>query len=121
MKRDAELQYRAKEQGLLEKLKEIEGKLKDLQTKETKAGTTVILTADQKTAIEDFRRESITIRKDLRAVQLSLRQDIDNLDALLKAINVGLVPVLVVVFAIILGLVRRGRARRHRFADASAH
>ena len=121
MKRDAELQYRAKEQGLLEKLKNIEGKLKDLQTKETKAGKTVILSADQKTAIENFRRESVAIRKELRAVQLSLRQDIDKLDALLKAINVGLVPVLVVIFAIVLGLVRRGRARRHRFADASIH
>ena len=121
MKRDAELQYRAKEQGLLDKLKKIEGKLKDLQTKETKAGKTVILSADQKTAIENFRRESVAIRKELRAVQLSLRQDIDKLDALLKAINVGLVPVLVVIFAIVLGLVRRGRARRHRFADASIH
>jgi hypothetical protein len=39
----------------------------------------------------------------------------------LKAINIGLVPVLVVIFAIVLGLVRRGRARRHRFADASIH
>lgn len=121
MKRDAELQYRAKEQGLLEKLKEVEGKLKDLQTKETQAGKTVILSADQKAAIENFRRESVALRKELRAVQLSLRQDIDNLDAMLKAINVGLIPVLVVIFAIILGLVRRGRARRHRFADASAH
>ena len=121
MKRDAELQYRAKEQGLLDKLKKIEGKLKDLQTKETKAGKTVILSADQKTAIENFRLESVAIRKELRAVQLSLRQDIDKLDALLKAINIGLVPVLVVIFAIVLGLVRRGRARRHRFADASIH
>ena len=121
MKRDAELRYRAKEQGLLEKLKEIEGKLKDLQTKETKAGKTVILTADQKSAIENFRRESVALRKELRAVQLSLRQDIDKLDAQLKAINVGLVPALVVIFAITLGLVRRSRSRRHRFADASAH
>ena len=86
MKRDAELRYRAKEQVLLEKLKDIEGKLKDLQTKETKAGKTVILSADQKAAIENFRRESVALRKELRAVQLSLRRDIDNLDALLKAI-----------------------------------
>lgn len=121
MKRDAELRYRAKEQGLLEKLKEVEGKLKDLQTKETKAGKTVILTADQKSAIEKFRRESVALRKELRAVQLSLRQDIDQLDALLKAINVGLIPVLVVVFALVLGVARRSRARRHRFADATAH
>jgi len=118
MKREAELKYREKEQGLLDKLKDVEGKLKDLQTKETKAGKTVILSAEQKEAIENFRRESVALRKELRAVQLSLRKDIDNLDAFLKAVNVALVPVLVVIFAIVLGLIRRGRARRHRFADA---
>ena len=81
----------------------------------------MILSTEQKEAIENFRRESVTLRKELRAVQLSLRQDIDNLDAFLKAVNIALVPVLVVIFAIVLGLVRRGRARRHRFADAHIH
>jgi ABC-type uncharacterized transport system involved in gliding motility auxiliary subunit len=112
MKRSAELRYRAKEQGLLEKLAEIEKKLKELQTKETSAGTTVILTDEQKTAIDKFRRESVGIRKDLRAVQLALREDIDKLEAWLKAINIGLVPLIVVVFAIFLGLYRRGKSKR---------
>jgi len=120
MKREAELRYRSTEQGLLEKLKDIEGKLKDLQTKETKAGKTVILSAEQKTAIEKFRREAISLRKELRSVQLSLRQDIDKLDGQLKAINIGLVPVLVILFAIGLWLVRRGKVRRHQAATASA-
>lgn len=119
MKREAELQYRSKEQGLLEKLQSIEGKLKDLQTKETKAGKTVILSAEQKTAIDKFRRESISIRKELRSVQLSLRQEIDQLDALLKAINIGLVPAIVIVFALGLWLVRRGKLRRQQVVTSS--
>jgi len=120
MKRSAELRYRAKEQGLLEKLAEIEKKLKELQTKETAAGTTVILSDDQKAAIEKFRRESVTIRKDLRAVQLALREDIDRLEAWLKAINIGLVPVIVMVFAICFGLFRRGRSKRARASAVAA-
>jgi ABC-type uncharacterized transport system involved in gliding motility auxiliary subunit len=119
MKREAELQYRSTEQGLLEKLKDIEGKLKDLQTKETKAGKTVILSADQKAAIEKFRREAISIRKELRSVQRSLREDIDQLDARLKIINIGLMPVLVILFALGLWLVRRGKVNRHRAAAAT--
>lgn len=120
MKREAELRYRSTEQGLLEKLQDIEGKLKDLQTKETKAGKTVILSAEQKTAIEKFRREAISLRKELRSVQLSLRQDIDKLDGQLKAINIGLVPVLVILFAIGLWLVRRGKVSRHQAATTAA-
>lgn len=119
MKREAELQYRSTEQGLLEKLQNIEGKLKDLQTKETKAGKTVILSAEQKTAIDKFRREAISIRKELRSVQLSLRQEIDQLDARLKAINIGLVPVLVIIFALGLWLVRRGKVRRQQVVTSS--
>jgi ABC-type uncharacterized transport system involved in gliding motility auxiliary subunit len=114
---EAELRYRSKEQALLGKLKEIEGKLKDLQTKETKEGRTVILSSEQKAAIENFRRETIAIRKELRGVQRALREDIDRLDAWLKVINIGLMPAVVVVFAVILGLVRRRNARRHRRAS----
>lgn len=112
MKRRAELQYRAKEQGLIEKLNGIENNLKKLQTKETEAGTTIILTKDQRAAIDKFRRDSISIRKELRAVQRALREDIDRLESWLKVINIALVPFLVVIFAIVLGVVRRGRSLR---------
>jgi ABC-type uncharacterized transport system involved in gliding motility auxiliary subunit len=121
LRKQAELRYRAKEQGLLDKLKDIEAKLKDLQTKETKEGKTVILSADQKTAIENFRRESIAIRRELRDVQRALREDIDTLDARLKIINIGAMPALVVLFAIGLGIRRRRLAREHRAAALGQH
>jgi ABC-type uncharacterized transport system involved in gliding motility auxiliary subunit len=116
LRKAAELRYRSKEQALLEKLKEIETKLKDLQTKETKEGKTVILSPEQKTAIDNFRRESIAIRRELRDVQRALREDIDALDARLKIINIGVMPALVVLFAIGLGIRRRRLAREHRAA-----
>lgn len=119
--REAELRYRSKEQALLEKLKEVEGKLKGLQTKETPEGKgqNVILSSEQKAAIEKFRVESIKTRQELRAVQRALRSDIDRLEARLKVINIGLIPIVVVVFAVGLGLVRRRAARRYRVAQTS--
>jgi ABC-type uncharacterized transport system involved in gliding motility auxiliary subunit len=116
----AELRYRSKEQALLGKLKEVDGKLKDLQTKETKEGRTVILSPDQKAAIDSFRHQAIEIRKELRSVQRALREDIDRLDSTLKIINIGAMPVLVVLFALGLGLVRRRNARRHRAAQSGS-
>lgn len=116
IQRQAETRYRSTEQGLLGKLKEVDGKLKDLQTKETKEGKTVILSPEQKTAIDNFRREAIDIRKQLRSVQRALRQDIDQLDATLKVLNIAAMPAVVVIFALGLGLVRRRNARRHRAA-----
>ena len=122
IQKEAELRYRSKEQALLDKLKEVEAKLKDLQTKEKPKGKgqAVILSAEQRAAIDRFRQQSITTRKELREVQLALRRDINRLDGLLKVINIGLVPALIVIFAIVLGLVRRAAAQRHR-AAAQAH
>lgn len=117
----AELRYRSKEQALLDKLKEVETKLKDLQTKDKPGGKgkAAILSAEQKSAIDKFRQQAITTRQELRGVQLALRQDIDRLDGILKVINIGLMPLLVIVFAIGLGLMRRAAARRHRAALAA--
>lgn len=116
IKRKAEHKYRSTEQALLQKLKGIESKLKNLQTKETTEGKTVILTGKQREAIENFRRESISIRKELRSVQLALRRDIDRLDANLKVINIGLMPAVIIIFALSLGWVRRRNSRRHQAA-----
>ena len=66
-------------------------------------------------AIEKFRSEMLTIRKDLRDVQLALRQDIEGLERWLKFVNIGLIPVLIALAAVALG-VFRARARRRAAA-----
>ncbi len=121
IQKEAELRYRSKEQELLEKLKEVETKLKDLQTKDKadSQGKAVIMSAEQKTAVDRFRQLMITTRMELRQVQRALRQDIDWLDGFLKVINIGAMPLVVVIVAVALGLRRRAKARR-RMASASA-
>lgn len=123
LQKAAELRYRSKEQTLLDRLKDVEDKLKSLQTKDKPGGAkgkAAILSAEQKAAIENFRLQSLTTRKELRGVQLALRRDIDRLDGMLKLINIGLMPLLVIIFAIGLWLVRRRVAERHRAAAVTA-
>ena len=116
IQRAAELQYRDRERALLEELKEVEGKLKDLTTKEQESAA-VILTDKQKQAIEDFRRQIIKVRSELRDVRRALREDIDTLDAWVKILNIAAMPALIAVVAIGLLIVRNRRTRR-RYAGS---
>ena len=74
MQQDAEYKYRAKEQELLARLEETESKIRALKEEEQQSG--VILTAAQQEEIENFRAEMLTLRRELRDVQRSLREDV---------------------------------------------
>jgi hypothetical protein len=85
-----------------------------LQGKATK-GSTTLLTAEQKQAIQNFREEAIRIRTELRAVQHSLDVEISRLATAVKAFNIVVVPFLVALAAVILAAARvRRRARLTR-------
>lgn len=119
LQREAEIQYRAKEQELADKLKEVEGKLKDLQTKDKSGGKSQILTDEQKSEVEKFRGEMLQIRTELRDVQRALRSNIESLESWLKVLNIGLMPLIVLFFAVGLALWRGSRARPRRIAQSA--
>jgi hypothetical protein len=58
----------------------------------------------------------IGLRQELRAVQRSLRQDVENLTTRVKLLNIWTVPILVALFAI--GLAAARKIRAARFAHA---
>lgn len=113
IQREAERGFRAKEQELLAKLQETENRLQELQSQDQTQGATV-LTPEQKEAVESFRDEAVRIRQELREVQHALRKDVENLSGWIKAANIGLIPVLVAVVAIVLAAVRRSQRKRAR-------
>ena len=115
IQRAAEVRYRDRERALIKELEEVEGKLKDLTTKEQE-GAAAILTAKQRQAIEDFRRDIIKVRGELREVRRALREDIDTLDAWIKFLNIAAMPALIALFAIGL-LIARNRRTRRRYAE----
>ena len=93
LRRDADQQYRAREQALNAKLTELQNQLKNIEEKAD--GAQVILTDEEEKAIENFRAEMIAVRQELRAVKLALKRDIDQLDAGLKLANIAAVPLLI--------------------------
>jgi hypothetical protein len=109
IQRDATNRFSAKERELQDQLKATQAKIKDL--KDDKSGN-VALTAEQSSAIDNFRTEMLRTRQQLRDVQLALRQDITQLKARLEVFNIALIPVLVGIAAVILGIVRIRRRKR---------
>lgn len=122
IQRDAELRFRAKERELQEKLRDTEKKLGELQGQGQPAGEggRTILSREQQEAIEKFRADMIAIRRELRDVQYELRRDIESLEMLLKFVNIGLIPILVGIAAIVVGVVRSRRRAPARHALPAA-
>lgn len=117
MQREADKKFRTKEQELQARIEETEQKMLKLQEEEQTTG--VLLTAQQQAAIDNFRSEMLSLRRELRDVQHSLRQDVEALQSRIRIINIWAIPVLVAIVAIVLALVRR--ARRARFHRAALH
>ncbi len=116
LRRDAEAQYRAKEQELQEQLKDLQQQLAGIQKHEGTGGE-VMLSADDKAAIERFRGEMLKVRKELRDVQHALRSDIERLEQDVTFANIAAVPLLlggvgggVALFR----RIRRSRAKRQQ-------
>lgn len=107
----AEQRFRNTERNLQAKLEQVQTQLKDLQTQRDQGGQ-VILSENQREAIEKFQTEIIDTRRQLREVQHALRRDIDVLKGWLEFVNIGLIPSGVGVAALVVGGVRIHRRRR---------
>lgn len=119
IRQGAERQFRTKERDLQTKLEAVRARLENLQRRRG-GDKEVVLSADDKTAIEQARNEMVTIRKDLRGVQAALRQDIDRLESLLKFLNIGLIPLLLGFAAILAALIGRFRRKAQTLAASAA-
>jgi ABC-type uncharacterized transport system involved in gliding motility auxiliary subunit len=108
IQREAEAQFRDKEQALRKALADAEQKLAALEQKKD-GGNNLLLSPEQKREIDAFREQQLQTRKELRAVQHELNKNIAGLGSVLKFINIGLIPLLLGSAAILLGLVRARR------------
>jgi len=112
IRRNAELEYRQKEQELLDRLEQTEQALLELQQGRRNEQDRLMLSAEQQQEIEEFRAEKVRIREELREVQHELRKDIDRLEGRLKFINIGLLPLLIGAGALAVSVQRTRRRRR---------
>jgi gliding motility-associatede transport system auxiliary component len=120
LRRDAELLYRAKEQELQQRLKELQQQLAGIEKPgeaQGGPGGEAMLSADDKAAIERFRGEMLSVRKQLRDVQHALRSDIERLEERVKFVNIAAVPLVVCGVGGVVAVFRRlTRARAKRQA-----
>lgn len=99
MRRAAEESFRGKERELQQRLSDTERKLTELQSGKSKENE-MILSPEQKAELTKFQDQKVAIRKELRAVRRTLDDRIEALGTRLKLINIGLVPVLITLFAL---------------------
>ncbi len=107
----ADQKFRSKEQRLQSELAETEQKLVELQ-KARDDSDELVLSPEQEAEIKRFQQEKFKVRKELRQVRHSLNQDIENLGTKLKFINIGLVPIIISIFALILLVIRSRKRKR---------
>ena len=110
IRRDAELEFREREQDLQAKLEETEKKIRQLQ-QEQGNDSNLILTPEQNREMEKFRDIRVATRKELRGVQHELKKNIEQLGTILRVINIGLIPLLIILIAIGTGIYRVNRRR----------
>ena len=95
-----EARFLQEEQHLQLKLRETERKLSELQQGKQEGEGNVLLSTAQQKEIENFRREMINTRQQLREVQHSLHKGIERLGSVFKFIHIGLIPVLIVILGL---------------------
>lgn len=108
MEAAAETKFRQSVESLQARLVAAQTEIAQLQ--QGGSGNATSLSPQQQAEIERVQREIASTRTQLRNVQRSLRADIDALGTLLAFLNILLVPILVAIFAIVYGVIRRRRA-----------
>ncbi len=111
IRQNAEQQFRQKERLLQERLAKARAEMESLTAGGAGDGQ-LTLSLEQRERIDAFRKEMIQTRRELRDVQRALRTDLERLDSWLKFINIGAVPILLILGAVIVGFWRRRRSRK---------
>lgn len=93
IRRKADQDYRNKEQELQQELADTERKLNELQANKS-ADNAMILSPEQQRELEQFQKDKLKIRKDLRDVRHDLDKDIESLGSRLKLLNILVLPLL---------------------------
>lgn len=103
IKRGAEQRLRAEAEQLKQKAEAAQQRILEIErTRPDQSDQGVILLTDaQQKELEKLRSERLETRKQLRKVQFDLGQDVEKLGERVKLINIGLVPVVVMLIALL--------------------
>ena len=110
LQREADDRLRTEEADLLERLAETEQALAELN--QTEDGQLIgQITPEIQAEIDGFNQEMLNTRRRLREVQYQLTEDIEQLGARLKAINIALIPILLTLILLLASYFRAQRRK----------
>ena len=101
--------WQQKEADLQAELEATQQRLQALQ-KQKSGSERMILSKEQQDEIVRFRKKQADTRRELKNVRKELTSGIDSLGLFLKAVNIGLMPLIVVLFGLGRGWMRKRRA-----------
>ena len=110
IRQDAEQRFRKKEEQLQQKLAQARSQMEAIMDRNTRDNR-VTLAPDQRAELNSFRKEMLTVRRELRDVQHALRTNLDELEDWLKFLNIAAIPLLLVAGVIVVSIYRRSRRR----------
>jgi ABC-type uncharacterized transport system involved in gliding motility auxiliary subunit len=110
IRREAEAQYRAREQALAERVAQARERIAALQRRERQTG--VVLSEAQRAEMDRLRADMLDARGELRTVQHELRAGVAAVESRVQALVTWTVPAVVALAAIGLALLRRFRRAR---------
>lgn len=105
LQREAEKRYRTQERELQKTLDETKQRIARMQVERSGSGEE-LLNPEQQKEIAESRIKMNKTQQKLREVQGNLRKEIDKLDTQMKFFNIGLVPIIVALLAVITGWMR---------------
>jgi ABC-type uncharacterized transport system involved in gliding motility auxiliary subunit len=108
LQREADQRFRAEEQLLQGELRKADERWQELQSKK-QGSTSAFLTPEELAELQRVGEEKLATRGKLRNVQLSLRKDVDRLGSWMQFFNVWLLPLMIVVFAATLWVLKSRR------------
>ncbi|MEQ8821146.1 MAG: Gldg family protein [Sumerlaeia bacterium] len=111
LEEQAQERFRERQEELRAALEETEQRITELQAGREDANA-LVMTPEQRQEIEKLQEKRAETRVELREVRRQLRADIDELGTRLKLINLGAVPLLVALAALVVGGIRVSRRRR---------
>lgn len=109
MQAKAQNRLQAEVKKLEDSLADTQRRLNELQAQKKDKDQRFILTAEQRTELENYRKQEVETRQRLKEVQKELRREVVSLETRLKWINVLAMPLAVTATGILIALVKRKR------------
>jgi len=112
IERKAKAQWRAKEKELVEGFEAGKQKLMALESQKSPTQQSFGFSPRQQAEVEKLKTEQQRINRELKEVRKSLRADVETLGAVLKSVNIFMMPLFVTLAGIGYGVYRQRKMKR---------